>query len=313
MAWVPKRGAVARWRVFHRMTTVELVTATKGLVKDRTIRELESNQPRPTMNDETVRALSKAFTRDGIICHPEFLASWRRDDGTLQEPDPDLVDPTLPRSKAPPPDESDAPTSAAAKRRALTMNAERERNIGRHRDTVELPSGKYPLIGCDWLQELENQFADHIGQTFAVAGAVTDQRAIPSKAAAILQADTGRGAAQFKIVRKASGEDPDGQPDSVPLFPTVFAIRGEHGKALSRCLKEKLPVTVLVHIVTTKRKVEPGADRWEGFFFFEVGRPTPKLWALIVDSVIVAEETELAKKPKRKPVGLAAPGGVPLE
>jgi hypothetical protein len=231
----------------------------------------------------------------------------------LQEPDPALVDPTLRLSKAQSPDDGGAQTSPATKRRALTTNAERERNIGRHRDVVELPSGTYPLIGCDWLQELENQFADHAGKTFAVAGMVGDQKPIPAKAAAVLDADVGRGAAYFKIVRTASGIGPDEQQDSVPLFPTVFATRGEHGKTLSRCLKEKLPVTVLVHIVTTQRKVESSADRWEGFFFFEVGRPSPKLWALVVDEVIVAEEAELVTKPKRRQVALAAPGGVPLE
>jgi hypothetical protein len=318
MSWVPKPDALRRWREFRQMTAKELIAATRNGVKERTIRQLESKQPQKTVEDLTVRALAKALCEPakGIVCHPEFLAWWRERNGTLRDADPKLIDPSLATAPKTAPlvvEEPPADPSPAAKRRALTTNAERERNIGRHRDTVKLSSGDYPLVGCDWLQEIEHQFAEYVGQTFAIAGLVSDQRVIPAKAADRLKADVGRGAAYFKIVRKASGTDDDGLTDAVTLFPTVFAIRGEHGKALSRCLKDKVPVTVLVHIVTTERKVEPGGDRWEGYFVFEVGRPTPKLWAFVVDEVHVDEPAAQPTSKRKRAAAQLAPGGVPLE
>ncbi len=74
-------------------------------------------------------------------------------------------------------------TSAGAFAAAASFHAA---SAACHVFTVSSPCAA--LIGCDWLQEIEHQFAEFAGQTFAISGIVTDQRVIPAKAAAVRRA-----------------------------------------------------------------------------------------------------------------------------
>jgi hypothetical protein len=193
----------------------------------------------------------------------------------------------------------------------LTANAEIERAIGRHRDTVTLPSGSYPLVGVDWMQEIEGRYAEFLDQTFAACGLITDQRPIPTKAAVRLDAEQGRGAGCFKIERTATGTDANGNRQSVSVFPTVFAPKGDHGKQLMTCHRERVPVTVLRHLKVDERNGLKGEDRWEGYFSFEAGKPKPRSWAFVVDEVIVENGTQERKKQKKR-APIMAPGDIQI-
>lgn len=321
-AWIPIPGALRRWREFRRMTQRQLSAATgRAGVKERTIRKMESNDPQETAEDDTIRGLAKALCdrEKQIVCHPEFLARWLNSNGTFDVFD--VSDPTL--APAPPPAVAANTGSVVVsgdiepKRRKLTANAEVERAIGRHRDLVTLPSGTFPLIGVDWMQEIEGRYAEFVGQTFATCGLITDQRPIPAKAAMRLGAEQGRGAGCFKIERTASGVDKDGSPCSVPVFPTVFAPKGEHGKQLMNAHRERTPVTVLVHLRVSERNGLKGEDRWEGYISFEAGKPKPRSWAFVVDDVIAgdtrAAEKKVAKKKSKKPVPQSAPSDIQID
>lgn len=308
MPWIPKPGALRRWRDFRRLTVPELCKRTRNKqgrhgVTERTVRLLESKKPQGSMQDSTVSALVKALSdaTAGIVCHPEFLATWQNSDGTMESTAANLIDPTLPAAPAPTKPSVAAKTielkpvvvrepSGLEIQRPLTSNAEIERAIGRHADTVTLRSGTFPVVGCDWLHELETQYADHLDRTFAITGDVRDTRPIPARAVAVLGAESGRGAAYVKIGRIATGRDSQGQNHKVDVWPTVFAPRGEHGKALLRAHKENRRVTVLVHIVIAERKVGATRDEtWEGFFWYEKGKPSPKPWAFVADEVIIGD------------------------
>ena len=54
------------------------------------------------------------------------------------------------------------------------------------------------------------EYEEHEGKLFALEGAVDDRRNIPPVAAALLDAENGRGAAQFLIKRVATGTNGDG-------------------------------------------------------------------------------------------------------
>jgi len=126
-----------------------------------------------------------------------------------------------------------------------------------------------------------------------------------------LDAELGRGAGCFKVERTVAGIDEDGNEVSVPVFPTVFAPKGDHGKRLMSLHRDRVPVTVLVHLTVSERNGLKGEDRWEGYISFEAGKPKPRSWAFVVDEVIAGEGAGAAvkRKPgKRSPV--FAPGGV---
>ena len=363
--WIPKPGALRRWRDFRRLTVPDLCKRTRNKngrhgVNERTVRKLESKKPYKTIQDATVGALVKALTDEGagIVCRPEFLAWWRNSDGTIAPGDPKWIDPTLsaavavsptapikrkspatastsvtpapvdteiarqfkaalkrrPRGAPQAPVSVESEPSGLELQRPLTSNAEVERAIGRHADVVTLPTGTYPLVGCDWLHELETQYAEYVGKTFAVVGLVRDTRPIPQRAVTVLNAESGRGATYVKIGRIASGRDSHGGSHHIDVWPTVFAPKGEHGKALLAAHREKLLVTVLVRIVIAERKV--GAtrdDTWEGFFWYEKGKPSPKPWAFVSDEVITGEVFVQPSRSggKRRPV--FAPGGIQIE
>jgi hypothetical protein len=129
-------------------------------------------------------------------------------------------------------------------------------------------------------------YAEHVGHVLAVAGGPDDARPIPARAARIVRAESGRGAACFKLTRHVQGVDAAGRPHGVHVYATVFAARGEHGKRLMHCHKRGEPVTVLVRVVVAEaKKGDTPDERWEGFFIFEPGKPSPKPWAFVVEEV----------------------------
>lgn len=338
MRYVPVQDAVRRWRVYLQMTVPALVRATRSRVSERTIRQLESGKPQKYLQFATVGELAKAFSRQGKPCRPEYLAWHVRRDGTIQPaPSPD---PTLDGAPAPEPPADllgePAVTASTARKaekkqsppavdvpavepseagetlsRAFTRQVARERAMGRHADTVTLGDASYPLVGLQLLQEIEQVYMEKEGQLFVIAGQVVEQRAIPDKAAAELGAELGRGAGYYLVAREVQGRTDDGDAQRLTVYPTVYAPLGAHGKLLTRCWSEKLPVTVLAKLVTTKPRAGVGEERWVGFFGLEPGKKKPRAWAFVAVDVLVEEpKSDIPKKRSSGKAPVFAPGGI---
>lgn len=332
-SWIPTPGACRRWRNYHKLTVPKLCDRTRvrgrKQVSERTVRKLESKDPQKYLQDGIIRALAKAFSSDGVLCDPQFLGTWQSDDGTLERRNEELIDPTLApaaprrpratpvpkmRTRGVPAAINDAEPTALEVQRRLTANAEIERTIALHAMTVAVRNARHPLVGLDWLKEFETSYAEYEGRTFAVAGQVLDTRPIPPRAVGILNAESGRGAAYFKVGRIARGTDADGTTHQVEVYPTVFAPRGEHGKQLVTAHKEKRLVTVLARLVVAERKVgSTREDTWEGFIWYEIGRPNPRPYALVVDEVMVGDIFPRAVRVGEKRPAILAPGGIPVD
>jgi hypothetical protein len=91
------------------------------------------------------------------------------------------------------------------------------------------------------------------------------------------------------------------------VFPTVFAPKGEHGKQLMRCHREAVEVMLRVHLVVAERNGLAGDERWEGFIFFETGKPKPRSWAFVVDALEEASAPRRARKNRRGDAETATP------
>lgn len=310
MPWVPKEGALRRWRDFRQLTLKQL--AQKSKVSERTIRHIESAAHKESVRgyimERLAAGLSDPSSRNAerekarVVCKPGYLAWWRKTDGTFEDLAGD--DPTWKgkRKPKPPkavrtatdPEPDEAVETSGPKKRTITERAEIERSVNLHAVMVPIEGGSYPLVGADRLQELDVAYADpdNAQQTFLLAGLIEDYAAIPVRAVGVLSADRGKGAAYFKVSRKIEGRDSEGFDRQAKFYVTAFAAKGEHGKELIRRHKARQPAVILARIfVGEPRKGETPAEDWKGFFIFET-RPTPKSWAFVVDRVLSAEEMD---------------------
>jgi hypothetical protein len=278
MAWVPKAGALKRWRDFRRMLVEDLAKATR--VSVRNIGRLESEDDRPdTCQDATAKDLARGLSDQKLQCKPGHLFFWRRADGTLDDLEP--VDPTVPKKKVKQASQ-DGDEPAARKKRTITTIATIERQLRRHEDTVKLGGKELTLVGAHYLQRIEAEYGDLEGRHFAICGTVEDCRPIPPVAIDALKAQRGRGGRVFKIARMVEGVDSSGELVEFETYATVFAPSSDLSAELFRCHESGLTVAVDVHIYVALAR-----DEWKGFFHYEGprSRPSPKEWALVADAV----------------------------
>jgi hypothetical protein len=267
---------------FRRISADELAKAAK--LSLRAIREYLRTAPKDrTATDKTVKSLAGALSSKEVQCRPAYLAAWENSDGSIVTTD--ASDPTLKRPSSAQKPEAHEP--AGPTKQKLTLRAETERELGLHDQTIEVAGRALPLVGCDWIERIEMEYEEYGGKQFALQGLIDDRRNIAAVAVPILDAEDGRGAAQFLIKRSATGVSSDGTEKSVPIYPTIFASKGEHGKELYRCLKEKVPVIVRAKLAIVKKRPATATEaRFEGFFHFESGRPKPRPWAFVVEEVV---------------------------
>lgn len=283
MAWVPKPGALLRWRNFRRMKVEDLAKVAK--VSVRSIGRLESDQPPESCREETAKDLARGLSDSTVQCKPGHLFFWKRPDGHLDDLEP--TDPTV-RKRVVKAASAPGEESAARKKRTITTIAALERQISRHEETVTVERNTLPLLGAHYLQRIEAEYADFAGKQFAITGIVEDCRPIPPIAIDALNAERGRGGRLFKIARTVEGIA-DGEHFEFEMYATVFATTGQPSAELFRCHESGTPVTVVAQV-----QVAPARDEWKGFFHYEGprSRPSPKEWALVADAVY----TEQPKK-----------------
>ncbi len=292
MAWIPKGKELKRIRNFVGWTRKEL--AKKSKVGLRTIAALESDNPPPTMRVRTLDDLSDALTtavrRDlrqteelrtrGVP--PDALATWDDGDPVIEE-DAGRTAPTHGHKPARPAAGGSDPGGDAPRKRSLSARAAIERKLGQHAETVQLPSGIYPLLGADRLLKLDARFAEQEGHPYVVSGKIREFKRITGKPARVLKAERGFGAIMVCIERTIAGTT-QGHRLSTTFYMTVFAPKGEHGRRIMEMEEKGLPIAVLTRVVVRDYDEKNG---WNGFFVFE-DRPHPWPFALVVEDVFPA-------------------------
>jgi hypothetical protein len=95
---------------------------------------------------------------------------------------------------------------------------------------------------------------------------------------------------------------------SIVGYPTIFdrarsaiAVRNVDGATLRSPdgHREGVEVMLRVHLVIAERNGLAGEERWEGFIFFETGKPKPLSWAFVVDAVEEASSPRRARRNRR--------------
>jgi hypothetical protein len=252
MGWVLIPGALLRLR--HRLKLSRAEAADKFGLTVETMRRHEHRTDAPrTLRDYIVRIYCKGY---GVP--PEAFVRWEGSgEGEKRGRKRKVKDP------------------AAPKIQTLTERVEHELATSPDQ-TIQFDGRKFRVVGAKIMQECMTAFALHAGKTYAVSGIVSDSRALPERAAKMLNISNGVGAS-FRIDREIVA--------GLPLYVTVIAKTVEDTRFLLDRHQNKQPVTVLVRIF-----VKEAIEDWKGFFIFEK-KPTPRPWIFLVDHVIGSTET----------------------
>jgi transcriptional regulator with XRE-family HTH domain len=260
MPWVSKPGALRYWRERACLTVPEL--AKRAGVSERTIYAHESDKPH-TSQIETFNRLVEALKKFG--CTIAALAVHDEE-----------------QSRAKPTDEAqrEVDDTSTPELGTLSRRAQRERQLGLHRQVLRTPSESYELLGLDRFKKCLSRPRAYDGKRFAVHGVVDEYMGIPPAARRILKCDDG---GRFRVTRNVA-------PDLL-LYTTAFAVTAADADRLDDAL-DGSSISVLVRLV----HAPPDGD-WKGFVWFEKS-PKPREFAFVVERFLADGEVLKELPPK---------------
>jgi hypothetical protein len=201
MAWVPIAGAIDRLRVEKGLTIVKLARAAR--LDPKTVRAFISGTR--DAQDGTAEALARA-----LGCDVKAIAN-------------EATETVSAYSLTPPPPHS--PSEHMVPTAPDTKQAQRETTLGLDKPWIEISGRRYQVLSFTRTKKIEFSHDCMRDDEYAVCGRVRHFEPIPADAAAVLEAEVGRGAAYFRIRREVPGLGPQGGSEF--LHTTVFAPSGK--------------------------------------------------------------------------------------
>jgi DNA-binding XRE family transcriptional regulator len=261
MPWVSKPGALRYWRERACLTVSEL--AKRAGVSERTIYAHESEKPH-TSQIETFNRLVEALKKVG--CTIAALAIHDEEQSRAKPADeaPRALDDTLTPELG-----------------TLSRRAQRERQLGLHRQILRTPTETYELLGLDRFKKCLSRPGAYDGKRFAVHGVVDEYMGIPPAARRVLRCDDG---GRFRVIRRVALD--------LINYTTVFAVTGADADRLDQAL-DGPAISLLVRLVHA-----PSEGDWKGFVWFEKS-PKPREFAFVMERLLQSGEVlkELPPEP----------------
>lgn len=252
MPWVPIRHALRKLREGRGWSLQALEDESGVTIKSLT--KMESRRPPSFVKPENAEAISLAFDLD-LKKYNDWPPDvrWIKWKATRGGGDGDA-------------DVAQLPVHGTLSKASLI-----ERELNRHKDTIQTSEGAASLLGLDRLNKALTMPKAHADQIFAVCGNVDQHKGMPSSVSKRLGAPQDDGAI-YRVTRAVAKR--------LPLYVTVFAPHAETAKALMEAYDSGERICMLVRVV-----YDPYEGPWRGFFWFE-DETTAKKFAFVVTKIV---------------------------
>jgi len=257
MKWGLKRGVLRKLRL-ERGWTQGMVAAKSGM-SVRQVKAHESRRPPKSIRNDYLIALIEVFKQKG----PKHIADF---DGP-PEATPSLL--SASSSKRPANEatvseleqsinggepESNAPPTLST----LSQRSERERQIDLDDVHIEIPQGRFPLLGLNWFKLVWSRPLKYNDTRFLVVGEVDDYQGLSLPVRKTFDVDDG---GKYRLVRWLD--------DKTFFYTTVFALKSTQADALTPVALTKGRTAMIIRVVYK----EPVTRKWPGFYFYGSDKP----------------------------------------